>query len=222
MPDDSTNEVVTDWDVEANKLDDLATQQAWRLDASARVRFYKRAMLNSFQSAKENRKIFEDKIYIEITFPANRLNIIDREVTDEDKQRFRRQWLAYLQTGEQLVTGTLLSELPTITPSQIMELKALKCETVEQLAGMPDTTVQLLGTGGQQLKQRAVQFLDQRASSENLSAENRSLKADLEREIQARLDLEKRLLALENAGGVKVGETKVVSVLPQPTAEPKK
>jgi uncharacterized protein YigA (DUF484 family) len=84
-----------------------------------------------------------------------------------------------MEKGETLQFGTPLDQLPTITASQVLELRALKIETVEQLSNMPDNTVQLLGTGGQELKQRAIRFLDRAASNEQLSEQVRALQREL-------------------------------------------
>lgn len=170
----------SDFEADEALLADLSTQQAWKLDAQLRVRFYRRAESNASASKAAGRKIFDDHVYIEILSPANRLNVIDRRATDEDRKRFHKQFVHFVASGEQLVTGTPLSELPTILPSQVLELKAFKVDTIEQLAGMPDHTVQMLGTGGTDLKQRAVRYLAQRISNETLSDENKDLKRQLE------------------------------------------
>lgn len=180
----------TDFDFEAGRLMDLSSQQAWKLDSSLNVQFYKHAELNTFESKQAGRKIFDEHVYIRILTPANRLNVIERRATDEDRQRFARQFRAFMERGEQLMSGTPLSELPGMSPGRILEFNALKVETVEQLAGMPDSTVQLLGTGGSTLKQLAVRFLDERANSKELSAENREMRArisELEKLVKDRL-----------------------------------
>lgn len=180
----------TDFEFEAGRLNDLASQQAWKLDSALHVQFYKHAELNSFASEKEGRKKYDEHVYIRILSPANRLNVIERRATDEDRQRFSRQFKAFVERGEQLLSGTLLTELPGMSPGQVLEYKALKVETVEQLAGMSDGTAQLLGTGGVEMKQRAIRFLDERQSSVKLSESNRELRdriAELERLVADRL-----------------------------------
>ncbi len=180
----------TDFDFEAGRLNDLASQQAWKLDAGLNVQFYKHAELNTWQSQEQGRKVFDEHVYIRILTPANRLNVIERRATDEDRQRFARQFRHFVERGEQLLSGTPLSELPGMSQGRVLEFAALKVTTVEQLAGMPDSTVQLLGTGGTSLKQLAVRFLDERANSKELSAENREMRAriaELEKLVHDRL-----------------------------------
>lgn len=169
----------TDFDFEAGRLDDLITQQAHGLDKQLYVQFYRHAELNSFRTKEQGRKIFEECVYVRILAPANRLLIIERQATDEDKLRFKNQYGHFLDKGESLQEGTPLSEFPSLTPAQVLEMRHLKVETVEQLAGIPDTTAQLLGTGGQDLKQRAIKFLDRTRSSEQLSETVRTLEKQL-------------------------------------------
>lgn len=170
----------SDFDFEADRLNALSSQQANSLDAQLYVQFYRHAELNSFQTREQGRKIFEECVYIRILIPANRLNIIERRATDEDKLRFSRQYTQFLDKGESLQIGTPLSEFPGMSPAQVLELRHLKVETVEQLAGIPDTTAQLMGTGGQELKQRAIKFLDRSANAEKLSDEVRDLRRQLD------------------------------------------
>lgn len=169
----------TDFEFEEDRLRDMVQEQNHKLDAALHVQFYKHAELNTFKTKVEGRKIFEEYVYVRILMPANRLNIIERRATEEDRRRFRRQFVAFVEKGESLQLGTPLDQVPNISASQVLELKALKIETVEQLAGMPDATVQLLGTGGQELKQRAIKFLDRSANAEALSAEVKALREEL-------------------------------------------
>jgi len=162
----------------------MATGQNNKLDAQLHVTFYKHAELNSFQSRSvaeggQGRKIFEEQVYIRILAPANRLNVIERRATVEDRQRFSRQFQHFVKTGEILQNGTPLDQLPSLGAAQVLELKALKVDTVEQLAGMADTTLQLLGTGGQDLKQRAIRFLANVQGTEKLSGEVQQLQREL-------------------------------------------
>jgi hypothetical protein len=175
----SDNVTFTDFDFEADRMHEMAAGQGHKLDAQLHVQFYKHAELDSFQTQAQGRKIFNEHVYIRILAPANRLNVIERRATDEDRARFRNQFVAFVRGGEQLATGTPLTELPTISAAQVLELKALKVDTIEQLAGMADTTAQLLGTGGVELKARATRYLDRAANAEELSAEVRELKVQL-------------------------------------------
>ena len=158
MSDDAIS--FTDFELEEARAIEMATQPARKLDHQLNVQFYKHAELNAFESRKQNRKIFDDHIYIRIMAPANRLMMIERRASDEDKLRFSTQYSRFFKGQTQLSSGTPLSELHTITAAQVMELKALNVETIEQLAGIPDTTAQLMGVGGLEIKRRAQRFMD--------------------------------------------------------------
>lgn len=197
----------SDFDFEADRLNALSSQQAQSLDSQLYVQFYRHAELNSFQTREQGRKIFDECVYVRILIPANRLNIIERRATDEDKLRFSRQYGQFLDKGETLQVGTPLSELPGMSAAQVLEMRHLKVETVEQLAGIPDTTAQLLGIGGQELKQRAQKFLDRHANSEHLSEEVRELRSQL-----AVLMAERGAKVSEADTSVKVSATAVAPV----------
>lgn len=171
---------VTDFQMEDAKLVHIAQQPAYKMDDQLHVRFSKHAELNSFRSKEEGRKIFDEKIYVRILMPANRLTEIYREASEDDKVRFAAQYQRFIAGLEQLTSGTPISELPQISPAQVLELKALKCDTIEQLATMPDHTVQLLGLGGLTLKNRAQSFLARAKSTDDLVAQNSALKAEID------------------------------------------
>ena len=169
----------TDFDFEADRIGELAKQQAHSLDGNLHAQFYKHAELNSWKTREEGRKIFEEFVYIRILSPANRLNIIERRATPEDCARFSRQYQQFLKGNEQLAAGTPLDQLTSLTAAQILELKALHVSTVEQLAALADTTAQLMGTGGPELKRQAGIYLARASSGEALFSENQALKAQL-------------------------------------------
>ena len=190
----------SDFDFESNRLGALASQQAWGMDNQLHVRFTKHAELNSFETQKQSRKIFVEHVYITILAPANRLNEIHRRANEEDRARFARQFRAFLDNSEVLQVGTPLSELPLIAASQVLELKHLKMETIEQLAGMADTVAQMLGTGGLDLKRRGQAYLDSRQNSIAQSDRIRSL------EEQLKLLLEERAVTTKVKDEVRVIE----------------
>lgn len=118
-------------------------------DAVMIARFYKRAVRNNFKSKQEGRPIFEDKIYCEY-YPAGSTQLrMDVPADDRHKMRFAKQWAYYqsTQTGDASVVGTPLSQWPILSPADIENLKALKFQTIENLAGASDNTLQVLGMG---------------------------------------------------------------------------
>lgn len=210
----------TDFEFEEEKLRDLVKKGANALDHQLKAQFYKHAELDAFRTRESGRKIFTEFVYIRILMPANRLTEIERRATDEDKLRFPQQYAAFLKGAEQLSAGTPLKELPTITPVQVMELKALKVDTIEQLAGMPDPVAQVLGTGGLDLKKRAQVFLARFTANDTLATQVQELQAQLnalmaERALQTTAAPEVKV----TAGGIDENEAKAT---PAPAPASKK
>lgn len=179
MNDDFGYTSASDFEFEAARAVSLATEPARKMDDQLHVQFYKHAELNAAASREANRKIFDEFVYVRIMAPANRLNVIERRATDDDKLRFGDRYRKFLAGLDQLASGTPIGELPTISPAQVMELRALKVETIEQLSTLPDTTAQLLGTGGQELKQRAIRFLDRTTDATKQGQMIRDLQSQL-------------------------------------------
>lgn len=202
----------TDFEFEEEKLRDLVKKGANALDHQLKAQFYKHAEQNAFRSKAEGRKVYDEYVYIRILMPANRLSEIERRATDDDKLRFPQQYAAFLKGAEQLSSGTPLKELPTITPVQVMELKALKVDTIEQLAGMPDPVAQVLGTGGLDLKKRAQVYLARFTANDTLATQVQELQAQLnalmaERAAQTTVAPEVKV----TAGGIEENAVKVAS-----------
>lgn len=111
-----------------------------------------------YESIQQGRPIFKDEEVIEIMVPGSR-NTITNLADDNYKRRFAKQYAHFKAKGELKESGTPLSALVWLSPAQIMELNALNCYTVEQLAGMPDQLSQKF-MGHHSMKQRAQKFLD--------------------------------------------------------------
>lgn len=112
-------------------------------DQGVHARFYTVAFHNEEKSAKAGRPIYDDVDWIEIIASGNANNIIRRKATEEDLQRFSRQYNIFCRdkaaTGEQLI-GTPLAEVPWLTKSQVSEMAYMRINTLEQLAVVDDNT----------------------------------------------------------------------------------
>lgn len=111
-------------------------------DAGVHARFYTVAHKDEVRSAEEGRPMYKDIDFVEIIASGNANNIIRRKATDEDKERFGRQYQIFSRdkaaTGEQLI-GTPLVEVPWLTKSQVSEMAYLHINTLEQLAAIDDS-----------------------------------------------------------------------------------
>lgn len=136
------------------------TQMAFRdgrtseQDAKLIVNFEMRPHLDKKRSSEEGRPIFTPKEYVTIIVPGDKNNVVCRPVWEKDKQRFPRQYQAFLNNHEQNVVGTPLEQVPWITREQVEELKFFHVRTLENLADMPDSNAQRF-MGINKLRQRA-------------------------------------------------------------------
>lgn len=129
-------------------------------DSSLLVKFYNHPKMDSVRSKEEGRPIYKEVPYIQIMTPGNKDSIIVRPATDMDKRRFPEHFRKFqARSTEDHVEGTRLEEWPAVTRSQVEELKFFNIQTVEQLAGAPDSNIQgIMGVG--LLKQKAKTYLE--------------------------------------------------------------
>lgn len=150
-------------------------------DKSVHARFYIRPVQNERKSAEAGRPIFDDKEFVEIRASGNSTNIVDRPVSDMDRQRFRRQYLLFKAGDQEQVVGTRLTEVPWITRGQCEELAYLKILTVEQLAAVNDQLcTQIMGI--YDLRRRAQAYLEAAEKAAPITALQQE-NADLKNEV---------------------------------------
>lgn len=150
--------------------DDFQKSRQRELDKNLLVKFYYHPLENKALSEREGRPIFEDRVYIDIRTPGER-DAIRRPASSADIARFQEHYDAFMRRTEQPEeTGTLLSEWPLITRSQVEELAFFNCKTVEHLANMADSAAQNF-RGIQSLKQRAKHWLEETKGKEELEKE---------------------------------------------------
>lgn len=111
-------------------------------DKGVHARFYTLPQKDEAKSEKKGRPIYEEKDYVEIVAAGNANNIVRRKATEEDKQRFARQYEVFCRAknsdSEQLI-GTPLTEVSWLTKSQVSEMAYFHIHTLEQLASVDDS-----------------------------------------------------------------------------------
>jgi hypothetical protein len=151
-------------------------------DKECYVEFRLEAVHMVGDSEKEGRPIFKDFPFIRIMFPGDKTKVVDRPVTDADKQRFPQQYAAFERQGEQVQSGTPITEWPFLTKSQALEMKGIGIHTVEQLAGVADHN--LTWFGAREYREKAKAWLEaakgDSAIVSQLTAQIEALKADIE------------------------------------------
>jgi len=145
------------------------TQQAMREhdrhqgDENLYVQFFMHPMQDKAKTLEEGRPIFVDTEYIRIMVPGDKGNVIMREVRDDDRQRFPKQYQAFKNDEAEIVEGTPLTQWNFVTAAQVEELKYFGIRTVENLATVTDTNAQKF-MGINLLRQKAREYIEATAS----------------------------------------------------------
>lgn len=159
----------------------LNSQNRFAGDEKVYAEFYIHPKRNPQKSLDAGRDIYEDTPYVKIMAAGDKDNIVQRPVRDTDKQRFPKQWQAFVNKEEQVQEGTPLAEWAGISRSQVEELKFYNIRTVEALANMPDSAnANFMAIGA--LKQKAKAFMEDSrlmAPIERLNIENTNLRAEI-------------------------------------------
>jgi hypothetical protein len=129
------------------------------MDSKLYVNFYMRPVLQQTESDQANRPIFKDVEHVRIMVPGDKLSIVDRIASNDDKARFAEHYAKFSAGHENQVVGTQLDAVPWMTRSKVEEYKYFGILTVEQLAAAGDNIGQKF-MGFQHDKSRAQAFLD--------------------------------------------------------------
>lgn len=148
---------------------DFVTRPAGQADPSF-ARFYLKPVKNEHKSTLENRPIFEDLEYVEITLPGDRRSIVDRRVKPEDRERWPQQYKFFKDDKDQIGEGMPLGEWNVITRSEVEEYKFFKVHTVEQMAAISDAALMDLPKGTMELRDKAKRFLEAAADGKPMEA----------------------------------------------------
>ena len=130
------------------------------------VRFYKRG----------------DRDFIRIQPLGDPHTVIDTEVEEQHKLRFRASWAAYTSGRDERSGGTPLSAAPWIDPETLRNLEHAGITLLEQLAMIPASALDSIPVRGLgELQQRAQNHLQgsERQSYEDLKAEHEALKGEV-------------------------------------------
>lgn len=185
------------WEAHVQAAQRAANGQMIRVggDDGLHVEFCYEAVLQSFESQKENRPIYKDVEFIKMFMPGGKSEVFE-EVTDYHRQRFAKQYNGWLQSGKTPVDGYPLKLWPALTPAQVATLGVMNVHTVEQLANASDIVIQQYGPGGQNLREQAQTYLaaaKDGAPLRQLTEENQRLREDLDMMRQQLAELSEKL-----------------------------
>jgi hypothetical protein len=155
-------------------------------DSSMIVMFYLKPILNPAQSEASGSPKYDDQVFVRIHPPGERLNIVDRRASDQDKKRFPIQWAQFKENAPQESSGTPIDMLYPSKPSIGASLKASGVHTVEQCAELSAHAIETIGMGCQawvndaqrylQVANKGVKASELRKMSEEKDMEIHSLK----------------------------------------------
>ena len=143
--------------------------------------FYMRAVPNPARSEECGRPVFDEVAYVRVLVPGDRNSVVDRRVSEADRERWPGRWAAF-QARRERPAGTPIEHWPYLTVARVAELKALEVLTVERIAGADDALLERIGEGAGELAERARQFLQPQPETETaLRAEIARLKREIGR-----------------------------------------
>jgi hypothetical protein len=145
------------------------------------ARFFVHTVHNEAKSREAGRPIFDDMECVEIRMAANKQTVVvspAHEVSRRERNLqtgdmtdityamvYNEQYKKFKQGLTQDQSGTPLSELPFLSASKRLELKALNIHTAEALASLDGPPLKMLGMGGRELKNQAQAYLDKAGGS---------------------------------------------------------
>lgn len=124
------------------------------------VGFLNKSIQNKFKSTQEGRPVFEDHVFVKIQHPGETLNIVERPVREDDKQRWPRQWQQFVNGSTQAPEGIPITLLFPDKPAIAMTLKGYNIHTVEQLAHLSAQGISTVGLGCQEWVNGAKRYLE--------------------------------------------------------------
>jgi len=155
-------------------------------DSKLFVKFYSRSMKNEEKSIEAGRAVHEDQVFINIKLPGDKNNDVNRVAFPEDINRFPIHYERF-RKGQEQVIGTPINALPFLTDTQVEDYKAMFIRTVEQLAGLPDSTTQKI-LGSITHKQQAQAWLESFKGADRLRQEFEVERNEMQTQLKAMQD----------------------------------
>lgn len=128
-------------------------------DEKLAIRFFTKARQDGEESLKQGRPVFVEQDYIQIMIPGDRNNIVVRPVTQQDLERFSKQYEHWKKHNENVaLSGTPLESWGVLNMAQIEEFRYFGVRSIEHMADLRDDICQKI-VGSITLKQKAQVFL---------------------------------------------------------------
>lgn len=185
--------------------------------------FYNRGVHDPSASSQAGRQIFRDRVYIRVSPPGERLNVVDRPATEDDKRRWPMQWHQFVQNHEQVPEGTPIEQLYPEKPSIAQTLKASGVHTIEQCSELSGHAIDNVGMGAQQWVNTAKSYIEKANRGVTITQHRREMENKdqqiklLERQVQ---ELSAKLSVIEQKNMQAVNMTQVQELIAGMMARP--
>lgn len=126
---------------------------------------------------------YENVEWVKIHLLGDNKSVVEKRVTDADREKYARQYAAFKAGAEVPPDGTPIEEYPPLSPAEVKALKSVHCHTVEGFLELSDQALNRLGPGWLTKRKRAEDFLVWR---KNREGETETLRKKVE-ELEAKL-----------------------------------
>ena len=167
---------------------DTAFAEGHKKEGRNYVKFYRQWVRNNFKSKEEGREVGSEQDFVMIICPGQPKTEVRRKASEQDKMQYAQEWSAYQQGKENQIAGTPIELLPGLAHGMADALKAIYIYSIEQMAGLPDLSLQKVGMGGADIRERARAYLNK------TSAETTALRQQLA-EMQAEMEAMREQMA---------------------------
>lgn len=169
--------------------------------------FYHKSVHNPVRSQQEGRPVFEDRVFVRVAPPGERLNIVDRPATRQDQNRWPVQWASFQQNKEQTPEGTPIELLYPEKPAVAATLRANGVMTIEACAELSGNAIDSIGMGSQawvNSAQKYVQYANRGVAitqhRKDLEERDRQIKIQAQQIEQLQSDISQLLAAKATDG----------------------
>lgn len=172
-------------------------------DSTILATFSDEFVKNEYKWESEGVVIYDHWYQVTLEFPGNNtFTSVHRFKPEQDKtsqwpQRFPKQWEAFKNQREQVNEGTPVELWPAVDKRRVLELKALKIYTVEQIKALTDQTGPNMGLDWRKLRDMAIAYLEPNLAVGEVSRVSKE-NEDLKNQIEA---MQRQLSALASASG---------------------
>jgi hypothetical protein len=153
--------------------------QRFAADNKLYVQFYSRPIINGAESNVAGRPIYHDIDCVRIMVPGDKLSIVDRLASDDDKQRFADRYAKYVAGQQIQLVGTPLEQVPWMSRSKVEEYKYFGIHSIEQLSEASDSVGQKF-PGFYQDREKAKKFIEAASGTNARVAELERLLAEMQ------------------------------------------